>query len=708
MKELYFITPLQVFLFTSLLTVLVLRGRSRSPVHSTLALTLLAMALWAIMILGMRTSSSLEAAILWEKGALVAIVAVPVFFYHFTCLFTRRESPQPLVGAYALAAVIAVLVGSGLVVPDMEERWYGYAPRFGPLYVPYLIAVYGLTFMGVRNLVAYYRDPPSRAARNRTTYVLLGVGCALVGGVLDSLPPLMAVYPVGMLGNLLFALFTAVAILKHNLLDVRVAIEKGFVYSVVSAVILGIYVALLFSLNLVFQDSVSPHSWPGSLAAVLTAAILLKPVLTRVQRVADRWFWRRRYDYLRALESFSHETRDITNLRQLGLVLEQSITLAMSAERVRLLVPSTRTGRFSSETDRGSRGVRPFTLRASSPIVAWLESHHGVLTQQDLQTEPEFLSLSGAERSMLADFKSELMIPLKSSGELAGILVLSKKRSEEPYSDEDLSLLNAAANQTAMGLANARLFASVVSQRTRLEQLLEKVIWAQEEERKRLSMELHDSPLQWLTSAVYRLEACLEYFHRGQEARARDELQEVQEVLDTTLAELRHTTVALHPPALEKVGLVEALSGYVAAFRRDTDIPCRFEADEVVPRLVAAAELAVYRVVQEALSNVRKHSKASEVHVQLGADGGWFRASVRDDGIGFEVEDSRRPDEGHLGLAGMEERARMLRGTLTIHSMPGAGTHVILLLPLAQEADSFPEDIVQVETRTRLGSEVAA
>ncbi len=98
------------------------------------------------------------------------------------------------------------------------------------------------------------------------------------------------------------------------------------------------------------------------------------------------------------------------------------------------------------------------------------------------------------------------------------------------YSEEDLSLLRAAANQTAMGLVNARLFANVVSQRTRLEQLLERVIKAQEEERKRLSLELHDAPVQWLTSAVYRVEACIEYFNRGQEPRARKELLEIQHV----------------------------------------------------------------------------------------------------------------------------------------------------------------------------------
>ena len=707
MRELYFISPLQLFFFSGLLMVLVLHGRTRSRLHGMLALTLMAIALWGLTIVGMRTSASVDDAIVWEKGALIAILAVPVFFYHFTYLFTQRTGERAvLIAGYTASVIAAAMVAFGLVVPDMQERWYGYAPRFGPLYVPYLLVAYSLTLLSIRNLVSYCRNPPSPAARNRTIYVLVGVGCALAGGVFDSLPQFISMYPLGMLGNLLFAFFTAIAILKHNLLDLRLAVEKGFVYSVVSAVILGAYVTILFSLNLLFQDNASAYSWPGSLAAVLTVAILLRPVLNRVQTVADRWFFRSRRDYLRALEIFSHETRDITNLRELAMVLEQSITLAMGAEGVRLLVPSSATNRFRSVTDQGSGGSPPFILGPHSPVITWLKSHDGVLSRDDIETEPVFLSLAGSERAQIQEFKTELIVPLRCAGELSGLLVLARKRSEEPYSDEDLSLLRSAANQTAMGLANARLFANVVSQRTRLEQLLERVIKAQEEERKRLSMELHDAPVQWLTSAVYRVEACIEYFNRGQQSRAHKEMLEVQHALDTTLDELRQTTAALHPPALDKVGLVKALARYTEAFERDTGISCHFESAGSVPRLPAQEELAIYRIVQETLSNVRKHALATQVHVRIECQAGRLAASVRDDGVGFEVDDRRRTEYGHLGLAGMEERARMLGGRLDVQSSPGAGTQITLILTDVEGSAVGEEGVMQAGTQDRRMSEV--
>ncbi|MFQ5874252.1 MAG: sensor histidine kinase [Dehalococcoidia bacterium] len=132
------------------------------------------------------------------------------------------------------------------------------------------------------------------------------------------------------------------------------------------------------------------------------------------------------------------------------------------------------------------------------------------------------------------------------------------------------------------------------------------------------------------------------------------------------------------------MGLVKALARHADAFERDAGILCHVEEGSPVPRLSAPAELAVYRVVQEALSNVRKHSRATKVHIQVGLHKGVFRAVVRDNGIGFEVEDSRRTENGHLGLAGMEERARMLGGTLAIQSMAKAGTQVTLLVPLPE------------------------
>ena len=249
-------------------------------------------------------------------------------------------------------------------------------------------------------------------------------------------------------------------------------------------------------------------------------------------------------------------------------------------------------------------------------------------------------------------------------------------------------MLQTAASHTALWVSNAGLFANVASQQSRLEMLLDRSVSAREDERKRLAMELHDSPVQWLTSALYYVETCIGFFRKGEEARAGTELEDIQSSLGRTLEELRHTAAALYPPELEKVGLVKALARYADAFERDTGILTRFREHREVPRLSPLAELATYRVVQEALSNARKHSNATEVKLDIGLYNKSLWATVIDNGIGFEVDDSCLVANGQLGLAGMEERAYMLGGTLGIQSTPEIGTQITLLIPCSDAPGS--------------------
>ena len=643
------------------------------------------MSAWSAAIFGMRSSSGAGAPIAWEKAALVFILGVTLSFYHFSRLFTGRNVNRlPLVGAYIAASITALLAVLGFVVPEMKREWYGYAPVLGPMYLPFLAVAYGLTLLAVRNLLAHYRHARDPSARNRTAYVLLGAGCALGGGIVDSFPALMGLYPFGMLGNLLFAGFTAVAIVKHNLLDVRVVIARGLVYSAVSTIVLGVYLSLLLSLSLLFGRNVATLSWPANLAAVLAAAILLKPALDRVQRLVDRRFWRRRADHVRALEDLSEQTREVTDLTRLATALEQAAGRATGAQFVRLIVPTANRARFSSIT-RGA-GHRQLSLSVESCVVRRLRSTAGTPKGYATWTELEAECTFPSDHAAVKASEAELLVPLSRSNDLIGVLVLAGKRSGQPYSEEDISLLRAAVNQTAMGLVNARLFAELATQRTRLRKLLAQTITVQEDERRRLSIELHDSPLQMIASALYRLEACLDSIRHGESAAATAELKRVRGLLDGTLEELRRTTGALHPPELEKVGLVKALARYIRAYERSAGPTCDFRTVDPVPRLPDHVELTVYRIVQEALSNIHKHSRATRVEVRLGVEEGALNLVVSDDGVGFDPECLLESEYPHLGLAGMEERVRMLGGSLDINSTAGRGTEISLVIPEQQDA----------------------
>lgn len=419
--------------------------------------------------------------------------------------------------------------------------------------------------------------------------------------------------------------------------------------------------------------------------------VQVRPVADRIRRLVA---WRSRrssYGHLRVLDDFARQAADITDIRSLAATIERVIPMATGAQHAHLLVPESDGLRFTPVSSWQGGLQRTSEIEISSPIVTWLRFHNEPLSWQQLHAEPGYLPLSSKQLSELEDQRVELLVPLKHREELAGILVLTPKGSGEPYSAEDRKLLLVAANKVSMWVLNAGLFAQLVHEKTRLERLLDLAVGAREEERKHIAMELHDSPVQWLTSAAYRLEVCLGQSRRGNRQVGEGELEEIQRVLNRTLDELRHTASGLFPPELEKVGLAKALAHYADVFERDTGILTRFSEDGTLPRLAAPVELAAYRVVQEALSNVRKHSRATEVKLSMGLHHGTLWAAVVDNGIGFDPESDGLSRNGHLGLAGMEERAYMLGGTLGIQSTPLKGTRITLLIPDSRVPDAFEE-----------------
>jgi two-component system, NarL family, sensor histidine kinase UhpB len=196
---------------------------------------------------------------------------------------------------------------------------------------------------------------------------------------------------------------------------------------------------------------------------------------------------------------------------------------------------------------------------------------------------------------------------------------------------------------------------------------------AQEEERARVARDLHDEVNQSLTGLLLRLEAAREAAPPQLEA----ELAETKALANQAMRELLSLARQLRPTALDDLGLTAAVAGQVEQLGRG-EIEAEFAADGNFSDLGDDAQLVVYRVAQEALSNAARHSGAGRIAVNLRRlEGGGVGLEVADDGRGFAFDDS----EGGLGIAGMRERALLIGGELTIESRPGRGTTVRLTVP---------------------------
>jgi signal transduction histidine kinase len=234
-------------------------------------------------------------------------------------------------------------------------------------------------------------------------------------------------------------------------------------------------------------------------------------------------------------------------------------------------------------------------------------------------------------------------------------------------------LLQSYANLAAVAIQNSLLLDEIRRNNRQLHGLSQRLMKAQEQERLNLSRELHDESGQLLTALTVQLGLLDRSVDQPEVLRQR--IDELKNTANTIQENLHKLAVNLRPASLDHLGLVTTLRQYIAEFNRQYELPVDFEAVGMEGRRLSIdIETALFRIIQESLTNVVLHSHATRVDVLLSLHNRHVVAIVEDDGIGFL--DSSPGLEEHLGLFGMRERIEMLGGTFTIESSPGKGTTV--------------------------------
>jgi signal transduction histidine kinase len=232
-------------------------------------------------------------------------------------------------------------------------------------------------------------------------------------------------------------------------------------------------------------------------------------------------------------------------------------------------------------------------------------------------------------------------------------------------------------------------------------QLLRKVITAQEDERKRIARELHDETTQDLAVLAMGIDAARDAWKSGKEPH----LDEVKALAVRTLEDVHRLILDLRPSVLDDLGLLSAVRWYADRALVSRGVSARCEFGEL-PRLSPEVETALFRMCQEAMSNVARHAQASAVLVQVGVEDGQVVIDIEDDGKGFDGEAvSRRQGRPSWGLLGIRERAEILGGVAVVESEPGQGTHVVVRVPLPRDPGAGgPQDGAAAEATVRPGT----
>jgi PAS domain S-box-containing protein len=280
------------------------------------------------------------------------------------------------------------------------------------------------------------------------------------------------------------------------------------------------------------------------------------------------------------------------------------------------------------------------------------------------------------------NLRSVLAVPLVYKGKGLGFLMVGYRKVHR-FSEAEIQLAASLADQTALAAENARLYRESVEYSRTMSALSARLTVVQEEERRRITRDLHDGVGQALSGLRLNLELLSREVPLTSET-AQERLAMMKDIIDETAIEIRQLAHDLRPPVLDAIGLVAALRMYTDRFSARYGIAVKLNAQERMKRSDQQIESTVYRVVQEALTNISRHSGATKAQIDLVRKEHLFLLQITDNGRGFDTEELEHYIEGRngVGISGMRERIEGLQGTYTITSTKGKGTTISVELPV--------------------------
>ena len=495
----------------------------------------------------------------------------------------------------------------------------------------YNLIFVGANLCGVAAQIYRYWRVSDIIEKQQTKWVVYGLSLA-VGGYMTlqgisytlpdpmgrSLPTALTLSIFAILFILLLPLSISIAVIRYRLWDINPIINRTLVYGALSASTIALYIVAVGLASKYFQQA----NLIVSFLATGVIAILFEPLRERLQRGVNRLMYGERDDPATVL-----------------MRLSQRLDSALAPESVLQTIVETLAQ----------------TLRLPYAAISLLE---------DAQ-EPRFASHRDLPPSEL------IQLPLTYQTERVGTLTLAPRAEGESFAPNDLNLLNIIAGQAGIAVHNLRLTKDL--QRSR-----EKLVAAQEEERRRLRRDLHDGIGPTLASFSQRLDAAADLVNDNPQASV-ELLRNLKGQVKGTVAEIRRLVYALRPPVLDEFGLVSAIREHVAQYTGPNGLQTTFDVTEPLPPLPAAVEVAAYRIALEAFTNIINHAEANACHIKITIEDRQLVLEIADNGRGFSAN-----SHAGVGLASMRERANELGGEFAVEAIPTGGTIVRAKLPIAK------------------------
>ncbi len=457
----------------------------------------------------------------------------------------------------------------------------------------------------------------------------------------------------GPIGEGVFLLFAAtllvglpltigIAILKYRLYDLDLVIRKAVIATVLTLFVALAYVAIVAGLGSLAGDAIAPR-----IAATATVAVAFQPVRSRATRFANRLVYGHRATPYEVLARFSD---------RIGGTYEADTVLPRLARVI------------AEGTSAASAEVWLLTGGTLTRAAAWPEG--AAATLDGGLAEDGSISIAGRDRAA----------PVIHQGQTLGAISITKPPGE-PITVQETELVDRLADQAGLVVANVGLtadleakLADIARQAAELRASAQRIVAAQDEERRRLERNIHDGAQQHLVALAVKIRLARSMLAKDPD-RGAAMLGDLRELVDAAVETLRALALGVYPPLLEEQGIAPALA---AQYTRG-GLPVSMRSDGL-GRYPVEIEAAVYFCVLEALQNAAKHAEAGAIEIALEDDGRGIAFRVSDDGRGFAQD----ADRDGTGLAGMRDRVAVFGGDVQIDSAPGGGTIVRGRIPATQ------------------------
>lgn len=421
------------------------------------------MAAWSLAALFISLARDVDNALVWYGIMTVIVLGEFALFY----LLVRELVKIKGQWVVRFTCLVIWLVSTILVATNLDQlytdlHWVDKAnfflPEFGPLTPVVAIPNYLFLTFTVITLFRAYRKNKNPIERTRLQYVFLGI-VAVILGSLANLVPFLTGIPVDIIANLINATLLSYAIFRHELLEIKLVARRGLLYSI-TTVIAGTSYFLILSLAIVFYHQMTgTEIFLVSLVVAIVAAIVVQPLHSRAQLWIDRLFFREKYNTSQMLQNLSQTAATELDLEFLTTMILEKITSTMHIDRAAFLLKEEKSGEYRLKAQKGYLPKIEISMSSDHPIIGRLVNNPNYLTKQELDTLPQFKGLWEWEKIELERLDAEIFFPLRAKNELVGILLVGPKFSNEQYTTDDRLTLGTLANQIAVSVANARLYA---------------------------------------------------------------------------------------------------------------------------------------------------------------------------------------------------------------------------------------------------------